>query len=53
VDGRTTMSGESVCQVAHSLVDVGSFDTRLFIIFMICTASVQNVLDIPLYILIN
>jgi hypothetical protein len=25
VDGRTTMSGESVCLVARSWVDVGSF----------------------------
>jgi hypothetical protein len=28
VDGRTTMSSESVCQVARSWVDVGSFHTR-------------------------
>jgi hypothetical protein len=29
------MSSESVCQVARSWVDVGSFNTGLFIIFMI------------------
>jgi hypothetical protein len=29
------MSSESVCQVARSWVDVGSFHKRLFIIFMI------------------
>jgi hypothetical protein len=29
------MSSESVCQVARSWVDVGSSNTRLFIIFMI------------------
>jgi hypothetical protein len=28
--GRTTMSSESVCQVARSWVNVGRFDTRLF-----------------------
>jgi hypothetical protein len=28
---------------------VGSFHTRLFIIFVIGTASVRNVLDIPSY----
>jgi hypothetical protein len=45
------MSSESVCQVARSWVDVGSFHTRLFIIFMICTASVRNILDISSYVL--
>jgi hypothetical protein len=30
VDGGTTVSSESVCQVARSCVDVGSFYTRLF-----------------------
>jgi hypothetical protein len=39
------MHSESVCLVARSLVDVGRFHTRLFIVFMICTASVRNILD--------
>jgi hypothetical protein len=30
VDSRTTMSSGSVCQVARSWVDVGSFHKRLF-----------------------
>jgi len=30
IDGRTAMSSESVCQVAHSWVEVGNFHTRLF-----------------------
>jgi hypothetical protein len=45
VDGRTTMSSESVCQVARSWVDVGSFHTRLVVRFMNFTASVRNILD--------
>jgi hypothetical protein len=45
VDGRTTMSSESVCQVARSWVDVGSFHTRLVVRFMMFTASVRNILD--------
>jgi hypothetical protein len=47
VDGRFTMSSESVCQVARSWVDVGSFHTHLAVRFMIFTASVRNVLDTP------
>jgi hypothetical protein len=43
------MSNESVCQVARSWVDVGSFHARLFIIFMNFTASFRNILDIPSY----
>jgi hypothetical protein len=39
------MSSESVCQVARSWVDVGSFHTRLVARFMIFTASVRNILD--------
>jgi hypothetical protein len=39
------MSGESVCQVARSWVDVGSFHTRLVVRFVIFTASVRNILD--------
>jgi hypothetical protein len=34
VDGRTTMSSESVCKVARSWVDVDSFPTRLVVRFM-------------------
>jgi hypothetical protein len=45
VDGRTTMSSESVCQVTRSWVDVGSFHMRLVVRFMIFTASVRNILD--------
>jgi hypothetical protein len=44
------MSSESVCHVARSWVGVGSFHKRLFIIFMICTASVRNISDLPSYI---
>jgi hypothetical protein len=40
VDGRTTMSSESVCQVACSWAEVGSFHTPLVVRFMIFTASV-------------
>jgi hypothetical protein len=43
------MSSESVYQVARSWVDVGSFHKRVFIIFMIFTASVRNILDIRSY----
>jgi hypothetical protein len=43
------MSRESVYHVARSWVDVDSFHTRLFIVFMICTASVRNILDILSY----
>jgi hypothetical protein len=41
------MSSESVCRVERSWVDVGIFHTRLFIIFIIFTESVRNILDIP------
>jgi hypothetical protein len=51
VDDRTTMPSESVCQVARSWVDVGSLHTRLFIIFVIFTASVRNILVTPSYML--
>jgi hypothetical protein len=44
------MSSESVCQVARSWVDVGSFHTRLVVRFMIFKASVRNILNIPSYI---
>jgi hypothetical protein len=47
VDGWTAMSSESMCQVACSWVDVGGFHTHLFIIFMIFTVSVWNILDKP------
>jgi hypothetical protein len=49
VDGRNSMSSESVCQVARSWVDVGSFHTRLVVRFMIFTASVRNILNTPIY----
>jgi hypothetical protein len=49
VDCMATMCSESLCQVIRSWVDVGIFHTRLFIIFMIVTASVQNILDVPWY----
>jgi hypothetical protein len=49
VDGRTTMSSESVCQVTRSWVDVGSFHTRLVVRFMNFTASVRNILGTPSY----
>jgi hypothetical protein len=49
VDGRTTMSSESVCQVARSWVEVGSFHTCLVVRFMIFTASVWNILGTPSY----
>jgi hypothetical protein len=39
------MSSESVCQVARSWVNVGSFHMRLVIRFMIFIASVRNILD--------
>jgi hypothetical protein len=44
------MSSESVCQVASSWVDVGSFHARLVVRFMICTASVRNILDTTSYV---
>jgi hypothetical protein len=44
------MSSESLFQVARSWVDVDSFHTRLFIIFVIFTASVRNILDITSYV---
>jgi hypothetical protein len=47
--GLPCIVSESVCQVTRNWVDVGSFHTRLFIIFMIFTASFRNILDIPSY----
>jgi hypothetical protein len=44
VDGRTTMSIESVCLVARSWVEVGSFHNRLVVRFVIFAASVRNIL---------
>jgi len=49
---RTTMSSESVCQVAHSWVDMGSFHMHLFgVVYVTCgngsekgTASVHQIL---------
>jgi hypothetical protein len=39
------MSSESLCQVARSWMEVGSFHTRLVVRFMIFTASVRNIWD--------
>jgi hypothetical protein len=39
------MSSESVCQVARSWVDVGSFHTRLFGIVYFSIASVREFVD--------
>jgi hypothetical protein len=44
------MYSESVCQVARSWVDVGSFHKGLVVRFMKFTASVRNVLDTSSYI---
>jgi hypothetical protein len=44
------MSSVSGCQVACSWADVGCFHMRLFIMFMIFTVPVQNILGIPSYI---
>jgi hypothetical protein len=41
------MSSESVCQVARSWVDVGSFHTRLFGVVYFAIASVREFLDKP------
>jgi hypothetical protein len=43
------MSSESVCQVARSWMDVGNFNMRLVVRFMIFTASVRNIRDTPSY----
>jgi hypothetical protein len=42
VDGRITVSSESVCQAACSWVGVGSFHKCLVVRFKIFTASVRN-----------
>jgi hypothetical protein len=43
------MSSKSVCQVARSWLDVGSFHTRLVAWFMIFKAPVRNILGSSLY----
>jgi hypothetical protein len=43
------MSSESLCQVARSWVDVGSFHTRLFLVVYFAIASVREFLDTPSY----
>jgi hypothetical protein len=43
------MFNESVCHVARSWMDVGSFQTRLVATFMIFTALVRNILDSTSY----
>jgi hypothetical protein len=42
------MSGESVCQVARSWVDVGSFHARLFGVVYYAFASVREFLALAL-----
>jgi hypothetical protein len=44
------MSSESVCQVARSWVEVGSFHTRLVVRFVNFKASVRNIFDTPSYV---
>jgi hypothetical protein len=44
------MSSESVCQVARSWVDVGSFHARLFGGVYFAVASVREFLDTPSYV---
>jgi hypothetical protein len=39
------MPCESVCQVVRSWMDVGNFQTRLVVQFVIFTATVRNILD--------
>jgi hypothetical protein len=46
------MSSKSVCQVARSWVDVGSFHTRLFGVVYFAIASVREFLDTPSYIIL-
>jgi hypothetical protein len=41
------MSSESVGHVARSWEDEGSFYTRLVVRFVMCTASVRNILYTP------
>jgi hypothetical protein len=36
------MSSESVCQVAHNWVDVGSFHTRLFVVVCMTYGSFHD-----------
>jgi hypothetical protein len=43
------MSSESVCQVARSWVDVGSFHKRLFGVVYFAILSVREFLDTPSY----
>jgi hypothetical protein len=43
------MSSESLCQVARSWVDVGSFHTRLFGVVYFVITSVREFLDTPSY----
>jgi hypothetical protein len=43
------MSSESVCEVSCSLVDMGSFHTRLFGVMYFAVNSVREFLDTPSY----
>jgi hypothetical protein len=47
------VSSGSVCQVAHSWVDVGSFQMRLFLVVYFAIASVREFLDTASYLTIN
>jgi hypothetical protein len=47
------MPSESVCQVARSWVDVGSFHTRLFGVVYFVISSFREFLDTPSYVLSN
>jgi hypothetical protein len=46
------MSSESVCQVARSWVDVGSFHTCLFGVVYFAVTLVREFLDTPLYMVV-
>jgi hypothetical protein len=47
------MSSESVCQVAHSWVDVSSFHPRLFEVMYFAIASVREFPDTPSHLSCN
>jgi hypothetical protein len=42
VDGRTTMSSESACQVARSWMDMGSYHMRLLGVMYVTCGDFQN-----------
>jgi hypothetical protein len=49
VNGRTTVSSESMCQVARSWVNGGNFLSCLFDVVYFAIASVREFLDTPSY----